>query len=426
MDHSEPTGRTSQVTGRYPGPDERDALPGMDGPTLRTRSVHAGLIGGPVHPVVPPIVPGTAYAYDDAGLAGAFALTGQPMYARDGMPNALALEGAVAELEGAQDAVAVASGMAAISLALLGLLSAGDHVVICCTYQDTVSLAHDHIARFGIEVTTLPDADPGAVAAAIGPRTRLILAETIANPAMTLTDIPALAAIAHGSGARLVIDNTFATPALCRPLAHGADLVLHSAGKFLGGHHDASGGVIAGDTAAIATLRRAAYLLGPMISPFDAWLILRGVRTLAPRLSWASASALRLAGALAAHPTVLAVRYPGCPPAGPDSSALRDRLLPDGAGALLAFDLDGGPDAAVEMTRHLRTIAYAGSVGGTGTIVSFPPLPPTRSSSENARDYRCATLRLSVGLEDPADLIADLGQALDRVSAGADRIGQTD
>jgi cystathionine beta-lyase/cystathionine gamma-synthase len=392
-------------------PDEGSFAPDA---SFRTRAVHAGRAGGPVRPVSVPIVQTTAYAYADAGIAEAVAMTGQPMYARDGMPNVLALEGAVAELEGAADAHAVASGMAAISLTLLALLSAGDHVVLNAGgYQDTVSLLHEHLTRFGIDVTIAASNDPDAVAAAMTPATRLVLAETISNPGMVLTDVPGIATVVHRAGARLVVDNTFATPALCRPLGHGADLVIHSAGKFLGGHHDATGGVVAGPAPLIDAIRRAGFLFGPILSPLDAWLILRGIRTLAPRITWMSASAARIAGALADHPAVRAVRYPGLPD--PDRPSLAGAMLPRGAGALLAFDLAGGTEAAVAFTRHLRTIPYVASVGGTETTVSFPPQPPTQGPGEIVRDHRCATLRMSVGLEDPADLIADIAQALDRL-----------
>ena len=367
-----------------------------------------------MRPVSAPIVQGTAFAYADAGIAEAVARTGQPMYARDGMPNVLAVEGAVAELEGAADAHAVASGMGAISLTLLSLLSAGDHVVVNAGgYQDTVSLLHEHLTRFGITVTIAAANSPATIAAAITPATKLVLAETISNPGMMLTDIAGVASVVHRAGARLVVDNTFATPALCRPLEHGADLVIHSAGKFLGGHHDASGGIVASSTAVIATIRRAGYLFGPLMSPMDAWLILRGIRTLAPRIAWMSSSAARIAGALATHPAICALRYPGLPD--PDRPRLADRLLPHGAGALLAFDLTGGTAAAVAFTRNLRTIPYVASVGGTETIVSFPPQPLSDRPGAIARDHRSATLRMSVGLEDPADLIADITQALDRL-----------
>lgn len=381
---------------------------------FRTRTVHAGQGGGPVRPVSDPIVFGTSYAFADAATADSVAQSGAPLYARDGMPNVRALERAVADLEGADDAVATASGMAALSLTMLTLLSAGDHVVLNAgCYQDTVSLLEGHFTRFGVRVSVAARNDPEGVLAAMTPMTRIVFSETITNPGIVVSDIAALAGAIRPFGALLAIDNTFATPALCHPLAHGADLVLHSAGKFLGGHHDATGGIVAGRHELIGPIRRAGYLFGPLLGPLDAWLILRGIRTLAPRLSWMSASALRIAAALTTHPAICAVRYPGLPD--PERGGIAERHLPHGSGAMLAFDLAGGTDAAVAFTQYLRTIPYVASVGGTETIISFPPLPPSEQTSDPARDYRCATLRMSVGLEDPVDLIADITQALDRL-----------
>lgn len=402
--HGEPDNR-SGGTPAHP----RDAA-------FRTRTVHAGQTGGPVRPVSAPVEFGTSYAFADAATADAVARSGGALYARDGMPNVRALERAVAELEGADDAVATASGMAALSLTMLTLLSAGDHVVLNAgCYQDTISLLEDHFTRFGVSVTVAARNDPAAILAAMTPTTRIVFSETITNPGIVVSDIEGIARAIQPSGALLAIDNTFATPALCRPLAHGADLVLHSAGKFLGGHHDATGGIVAGRHDLIDPIRRAGYLFGPLLGPLDAWLILRGIRTLAPRLSWMSASALRVAAVLAAHPAICAVRYPGLPDPEPQRGHVAGRHLPHGGGAMLAFDLAGGTEAAVAFTRLLRTIPYVASVGGTETIISFPPLPPCAETGEPARDYRCATLRMSVGLEDPVDLIADITQALDRL-----------
>ena len=385
-------------------------------PTLRTRSVHAGEQPGEIRSLGIPIFQHTAFAYADAAIAGDSAASGKPMYARDGMPNVRALEQAVADLEGTEDAHATASGMAALSLTLLTLLSSGDHVVLNAgCYEDTVSLLHEHLTRFGIAVSTARANDPEAIREAMTPATRLVMIETISNPSMALTDIPAIADVVRPTPALLCVDNTFASPALCRPLEHGADLVIHSAGKFLGGHHDATGGVIAGSTAVIDQIRRAGFLFGPLLSPFDAWLLLRGIKTLAPRMSWMSVTASRIASALDGHPAIRAVRYPGLP--GGVAGGLVHRLLPRGTGPLLAFDLAGGTDAAIAFTRYLRTIPYVGSVGGSETIISFPPQPTPRLAPATPRDYRCATLRMSVGLEDPDDLIADITQALDRLSA---------
>ncbi|MEJ7901547.1 MAG: PLP-dependent transferase, partial [Thermomicrobiales bacterium] len=229
---------------------------------------------------------------------------------------------------------------------------------------------------------------------------------------MELADIPALARVAHSTGALLLVDNTFATPVFCRPLEHGADLVIHSAGKFLNGHSDVTAGVIAGSSSLLARIRQTAYLTGPTLDPFDAWLTLRGIRTLAPRMTWASKTAARIATFLGSHPAVGRVRYPGCPPEG--RRQLTRDLLPNGAGSVLAFEPVGGPDVAARVIERLQTIPYVPSIGGTMTIVSFPAMVPENAGCGDtmAAAYQSGLIRLSVGLEDPAELIADLDQAL--------------
>jgi methionine-gamma-lyase len=249
--------------------------------------------------------------------------------------------------------------------------------------------------------------DPETLRTSLTDRTRLVFVETISNPAMKLCDLARIAEIAHEGGALLVVDNTFATPALCRPLEHGADLVGHSATKFIGGHHDLTAGVVVGRKTLVERIRRCAYLYGPTLGSMDAWLALRGIKTLAPRMAWISETATAVAAYLAAHPAIAAVRYPGLPDH--PQAVLAQRLLPDGAGGMLAFDLAGGPSAAEALIRSLRTIAFAPSLGGTGTTVSYPPtaLP----AGNNVREPS-AVVRMSVGLEAAADLIADLRQAL--------------
>jgi len=384
---------------------------------FRTRSAHTGdEPDRPARPFAQPIFQGSVYAFDDAELADdAFALA-SPLYARDGLPNARSLERAIADLEGVEAAQATSSGMSAIALAFLSLASSGDRVVaqMGC-YADTAVLLGEVLARFGIEVEFVDFDDLDALRAAVSAGARIVYAETISNPEMQLADLPAIATIAHAAGALFLVDNTLATPALCRPFEHGADLVLHSAGKFLGGHHDVSAGIVAGQAALIARLRRMAYLTGPVLAPLDAWLTLRGMKTLAPRIAWSSQSAGYVAAFLAAHPAVAAVRYPGWPR--PDRSRLTEQLLPYGAGGLLAFDLTGGPAAASEMIARLKLIAYVPSLGGPTTIVSYPPPAHACDLAEDGaterRPYKSETVRLSIGLEDPDDIIADLRQALD-------------
>ena len=302
-------------------------------------------------------------------------------------------------------------------------------------------LLTEELARFGVDATFVELTDLAAVRAAMGPRTRIIYGETISNPAMKLVDLPALATITRANGALLVIDNTFATPVLCRPLEHGADLVIHSATKFLGGHHDLSAGVVCGRAGLVGRIHRVGYLYGPMVAPLDVWLAVRGMKTLAPRMTWASETAAAVARFLDTHPAVTSVRYPGLP--GHPQAELAHRLLPDGGGAMLAFDAAAGSAAAELAIRSLTTIPYALSLGGTVTTVCYPPwaIPSAEPTghgnghvigsangslnglamSSNRR--RSATLRLSIGLESAEDLIADLGQALDRTLHDVELVG---
>ncbi|HEY7029981.1 MAG TPA: aminotransferase class I/II-fold pyridoxal phosphate-dependent enzyme [Thermomicrobiales bacterium] len=382
--------------------------------SLRSRAVR-GREGGhrSGEPLSEPIYQTAAYGFADSGLADEHFAAGRPVYARDGLPNVRSLERVVADLERAEAAVAVSSGMAAIALVLFTQLAAGDHVIAPADcYRDTTALLADQFARFGVAASFVDPNDATALRAAVTPRTRLIFVETIANPGMTLTDLPAVATVARECGLVLCVDNTFATPALCRPIEHGADLVVHSAGKFLAGHDDVTAGVVVGRHALIEPIRRAGYLLGPTLAPMDAWLTVRGLKTLPLRMSRISRTASAVASFLWAHPAVAALRYPGCPL--PQHPGLVNRVLPDGGGGVMAVDLAGGPAAADRFIRNLRAIPYAPTVGGTSTIVSYPPQPETFDADglRQPRRYRSATVRLSIGLEDPEDVIADLDQAL--------------
>ena len=431
--------------------DDQDAG-GTPVPAFRTRAAHAGEDPhADVRPLSEPVAQASVYAFRDPADADARMASdpAEPTYSRDGLLNATSLERTIADLEGAEAAHATASGMAAIALVLLANLSAGDHVVVSSdVYCDVEELLTEELARFGVAATFVDTTDLAAVRGAMTPRTRIIYCETISNPALKLVDLPALAGIAREHGALLVVDNTFATPALCRPLEHGADLVIHSATKFLGGHHDLSAGVVCGRAGLVARVHRAGYLFGPTVAPLDAWLAVRGMKTLAPRMAWASETAVAVARFLDGHPAVTAVRYPGLP--GYPQAELARRLLSDGAGAMLAFDVGAGAAAAEVVIRSLGSIPYALSLGGTVTTICYPPRGvPTaavashpngtanghlygsingtanghRSGSLNGAGSgnaapvrrRSATLRLSIGLESAEDLIADLEQALDHI-----------
>src|SRR5699024_9571927 len=242
----------------------------------------------------------------------------------------------------------------------------------------------------------------------ITPATRLVLIETIANPAIVVPDIDAVAAIAHESGALLVVDNTFATPVFCHPLDHDADLVIHSATKFLGGHHDLTAGIVIGAPELIDDVRKPADLIGATPGTMDAWLAVRGIRSLAPRMTWIAETAEHIARALADHPRVENVRYPALF-TGEDAD-IAHRMLPDGSGGMLTIRIAGGDPSAEEVVRRLRLIPYVPSLGGVETSVSFPPR--TLRERESARTG-AGWLRFSIGLESPDDLLADITQALE-------------
>jgi len=373
--------------------------------------VHAGEDrSSAVRPLTEPIFQSSVYAFDEppvfshpTGLAAP-----QPMYSREHFPNVAALEVAIAELEGAEAGYAVASGMAAISHVLMTLLSQGDHAIIAeGSYCDTELLMHRILGRFGIETSVVSRCDHLGLERAITARTRLVFVETIANPSINVCDIAGLADICHRHNVLLVVDNTFATPALCRPIEHGADLVVHSATKFLGGHHDLTAGIIVGRADLIAEIRPTGYLLGALLGALDAWLALRGVRTLGPRMAWISASAQQIAEFLTGHPAVRHVSYPGLA-TGADAELVQT-LLPDGSGGMILIQLVGGVAATEQAIRRFKMVQFAPSLGGTVTTICYPPVgrmgvyDPLLSEGQ---------LRLSVGLEAVADIIGDLDQAL--------------
>jgi methionine-gamma-lyase len=380
--------------------------------SLRTRAVHAGESrAGDARPVVTPIYQSTAFATDEAAVSTQRHADGLPSYSRDRFPNARELEEAVAALEGAEAGCATSSGMAAISMLLLTFLRAGDHVLLAeGSYCDTGDVLDQVFQKFDVKVSLVDVRDIDAVERAITLRTRLLLAETIANPSIVVPDLDRLAGIAGRHGVLLCVDNTFATPVLCRPLEHGADLVIHSATKFLGGHHDLTSGVIVGSHALVEEVWKTAYLIGATPGAMDAWLAVRGIRTLAPRMAWISKAAEDVARSIGNHPALEEVRYPALFIG--EEAAVASRMLPDGAGGMLTIRVTGGDAAAEEVIRRLKLISYVPSLGGAGSSVSFPPR--TLRERENPRTGE-GWLRFSIGLESADDLIADITQALDAI-----------
>jgi cystathionine beta-lyase/cystathionine gamma-synthase len=371
-----------------------------------TRAVHAGAaVPAAGEPVVMPIHQ-TATFYTDAEPAG------EVLYTRYGTnPNHLALARKLAALEGAEDAVVVASGNAACALALLSLARAGDRVVAQRElYGGTLRLLTRELPRLGITVELV---DPtGDWAAALQGGAAAVLMEVPVNPTLRVYDLPHVASLAHAAGAPVIVDATFATPVGFRPLEHGADLVFHSATKYLGGHSDVTAGVVAGSRERVAEVRELLKSFGPVLDPHAVWLLERGVKTLAVRMTRHNENGMRVAHWLEQHAAVMRVLYPGL-----DSHPDHDRAaaLLDGFGGMVSLQVRGGDDAALRVMRRLRLMCVAPSLGGVETLVSMPRFT---SHAALTREQRHAAgigdgfIRLSLGIEDAADLIADLEQAL--------------
>jgi O-acetylhomoserine/O-acetylserine sulfhydrylase-like pyridoxal-dependent enzyme len=317
-------------------------------------------------------------------------------------------------------AQAFASGMAAISTVLLTLCSAGSHIVApAAVYGGTYGTIEHILRRFGVEATYVDVSDPDAVRSAIRDTTTLVWAETIANPTTAVADLPGVAAVCREAGIPLCVDGTFAPPPVCRPLSWGADLVMHSATKYLGGHSDATGGVITGDVDLLARVRRVRIDLGGSLAPDEAFLLHRGLATLPLRVARHCATALRVAEAVAEHPKVEQVDYPGL--AAHPQHALAGKLFetgPDGQryGAIVTITPRGGRSAGFAFSDSLRLAMVATSLGGTHSLVSHVASTTHRQFDDatlEAAGIRPAAVRFSIGLEEPDDLIDDIRQALD-------------
>ena len=363
-----------------------------------SRAVHAGRELRPHDPLGPAIVQTSVYVYKDLEDYDAVASLEAPghIYGRNSNENVAMLETAVADLEGAEAGVAAGSGMAAMLLGILALTpKPGPVVVSQDSYGTTLALLRSDLAPFGYE-TRVVDLSDLAAARQATRGAALMLAETISNPLCKLADLRALAEIARGEGVPLLVDNTFATPILCRPLEEGASAVAHSVTKFIGGHSDLLAGVLVGEGEAVARARARAVRLGTTLGPFEAWLALRGLRTLPLRIERQAANATVLATALRRMTAVERVHYPGI-------------------GAMLAFDMSGGYHAVQRFLDRLRMVLFAASLGGVETTVSPSALTSHRSLTpeERARiGISQGTVRVSVGIEDPGDIVADFEQAL--------------
>jgi methionine-gamma-lyase len=342
-------------------------------------------------------------------------------YSRISNPTTMALGEAYAELAGGGAGLAFASGMGAIHAAIASIVRAGDRIVApIAIYGSTRSLLLHTFAGLGVRIDVIDTTDHDAVAAALGAApTRLLYAETIANPTTDLADHAALAELAHRAGARYVVDNTFASPYVCRPLELGADLVAESATKYLGGHSDLIAGVVAGSRDLMREVDRVQIETGGTLGPLEAFLVLRGILTLAVRVERHARTALELAGWLEEQPRVRAVRYPGLPSHPQRELAVR-QFRAGVAGGMLAFEVAGGRAAGRAVIDALRLPELTASLGSVHTMVVHPPSTSHRQSSEAELLEAGITpglLRVSVGLEDLEDLQDDFAAALAAIPA---------
>jgi cystathionine gamma-synthase len=377
-----------------------------------TQCVHAGVQPDPAYgAVMPPIYQTSTFAFRDVCTNAGFD------YTRSGNPTRAALEEAISVLEGGGGATCTSTGMSAVLVAL-NLLPHGSHLLSTVDCYGGTFRALEHAkAAYGLEVTYLDLADLDAVAEAFRKNTAMVWIETPSNPLLRLTDIRAVAALARERGATTVVDNTFLSPALQKPFALGADLVVHSTTKYLNGHSDVVGGAVVaapGRTALVQRIQSVNNLLGTSQSPHDAFLVLRGLKTLLLRMRAHEAGARAVAEWLARHPAVAKVHYPGLP-SHPQHALARAQQA--GFGAMLSFELaDGRPARVDHVLRTLRWFTLAESLGGVESLVAHPASMTHASMTPEARGRAGITdsvIRLSVGIEDPADLIADLEQALE-------------
>jgi O-acetylhomoserine (thiol)-lyase len=415
-----------------------------------TIALHGGFAGDPATKArAVPIYQTTSYLFDSTEHAGKlFALQEfGNIYTRINNPTTDVLERRLAELEGGVGALAVASGQAAVIYSILNLARAGDHIVSSSSlYGGTYNAFAHTLPRFGIDVSLVDVADPAALEAAIKPNTKAVFAETIGNPKIDVLDIESVAAIAHAHGVPLIVDNTLATPYQLRPIEWGADIVVHSATKFIGGHGTAIGGVIVDggrfDWAAsgrfadftepdpsyhglryVPVFGNLAYVIkarvqllrdiGAAISPFNAWLLLQGLETLGIRIERHTANAQAVAEYLDAHPRVRSVSYPGLP--NDPAHERAGKYLPGGAGSILTFRVDGSEDDAKAVIDRLKLFSLLANVGDAKSLVIHPASTTHQQLGERERlasAVDASTIRLSIGIEDKRDIIADLAQAL--------------
>ncbi|AYG80833.1 Cystathionine gamma-synthase [Streptomyces hundungensis] len=375
--------------------------------SFETIAIHAGNTADPLTgAVVPPIYQVSTYKQDGVG-----GLRGGYEYSRSANPTRTALEENLAALEGGRRGLAFASGLAAEDCLLRALLAPGDHVVIPNdAYGGTFRLFAKVVSRWGVEWSVADTSDPASVRDAITDRTKVVWVETPSNPLLGITDIAAVAEVASAAGAKLVVDNTFASPYLQQPLSLGADIVVHSLTKYMGGHSDVVGGALITNSAEIG--EELAYhqnAMGAVAGPFDSWLVLRGIKTLPVRMDRHSENAGKVAEMLTRHAKVTQVLYPGLPEhPGHDVAAKQMRAF----GGMVSFRVEGGEQAAVEVCNRTKLFTLGESLGGVESLIEHPGRMTHASVAGSALEVPADLVRVSVGIENADDLLADLRQAL--------------
>jgi cystathionine beta-lyase/cystathionine gamma-synthase len=391
-----------------------------EGKRKETNSTTIGIHGGeehnPTSAVTTPIFQSTTFGYSSpAEIAEAMKATAHPQfYGRYATPNTKEVESIVAKLEGGEVGLALASGMAAVTLVLLNQLKAGDHLVVQRNiYPTTYNFIRRKLPSYGIDFTFVDQADLNSFEQAIRNETRLLYVETPANPMLTLTDLTRISDLAKNNNLVSVVDNTFATPYNQNPLDLGCDIVLHSATKYLSGHSDVVAGVVVSDRETMEKLWQDHVLFGSVLHPFEAWLLSRGLKTFALRMDRHNSNALAVASYLHEHPRVNRVYYPGLD-VHPQHELAKEQMT-GGFGGMVSFVLEGGEGAAHRFLEKLELITLAVSLGGVHSLISHPQ---STISSVQGDEVRSATgveggsLRLSVGLEDVSDILFDIEKAL--------------
>jgi methionine-gamma-lyase len=393
---------------------ERDEEAGGEG--LQTRAIHAGKGENRTHAVTPPIWQTTTFSADSSEHFAEIATAVRPseFYTRYGNPTHKEVEATLVALEGGEAALLTSSGMGAIFTALMSVLKAGDHVVAQTNhYAGAMTLLDEMPRRFGVEVTLVDQTNVEGFAEAMRPTTRVVYAESPTNPLMQITDLRALSELARARGVTTVVDNTFSTPVNQRPLELGIDAVIHSATKYLGGHSDVTAGVLLSSREFVERAWHFSLLAGSILSPFDGWLLLRGLRTLGLRVERHNSNALALARFLEGHPKVARVYYPGLE-SHPQHALARAQM--SGFTGMLSAELRGDFRAAERFIASLRLATNAASLGGHETLIVHPAAMwggYMTAEQLRAKGLSDSLVRISVGLEDERDLLEDFARALE-------------